>query len=279
VWRSLRTIRERAVRAPADDRDHRPERELGRPPSRAAPVRPNRAFERAIRDARSTGGPRSWRKRCSRRPHSFASHPSLIRHADHLVAGSRGAEQRGRSCRRRGVFSRRRSPSGPLERSTAVWRARRVCRTDRERRPRAGAARRTPSAKFLSPSAYAAKASLVEPVSSIEARSLSRWTKSGSARAPRAEAAAGPRAPRRLLGTQRRDARTIRVHDNWDQYEGRIDPKNAVGWHVIAMTGDVHVVLAEHRRVGLIVRDRIDRRDVGDSHPAHPTCDLGQGPS
>jgi integrase len=44
------------------------------------------------------------------------------------------------------------------------------------------------------------------------------------------------------------DARTIRVHDNWDQYEGRIDPKSAAGWRVIPMTGDLHVVLAEHRR-------------------------------
>lgn len=45
-----------------------------------------------------------------------------------------------------------------------------------------------------------------------------------------------------------REARTIRVNDGWDQYEGRIDPKSAAGWRTVPMTGDLHVVLAEHRR-------------------------------
>jgi integrase len=44
------------------------------------------------------------------------------------------------------------------------------------------------------------------------------------------------------------DAHTIRVNDNWDQYEGRIDPKSAAGWRTVPMTGDLHVILAEHRR-------------------------------
>jgi integrase len=38
------------------------------------------------------------------------------------------------------------------------------------------------------------------------------------------------------------------VHDGWDQYEGRIDPKSAAGWRPVPMTGDLHVILAEHRR-------------------------------
>jgi integrase len=44
------------------------------------------------------------------------------------------------------------------------------------------------------------------------------------------------------------DARTIRVHAGWDQYEGQIDPKSAAGWRTVPMTGDLHVILAEHRR-------------------------------
>jgi integrase len=44
------------------------------------------------------------------------------------------------------------------------------------------------------------------------------------------------------------DARTIRVHDGWDQYEGRIDPKSAAGWRTVPMTGDLHLILSEHRR-------------------------------
>ena len=44
------------------------------------------------------------------------------------------------------------------------------------------------------------------------------------------------------------DARTIRVHAGWDQCEGRIDPKSAAGWRTVPMTGDLHVILAEHRR-------------------------------
>lgn len=44
------------------------------------------------------------------------------------------------------------------------------------------------------------------------------------------------------------DARTIRVHSSWDQYEGEIDPKSAAGLRTVPMTGDLHVILAEHRR-------------------------------
>jgi integrase len=44
------------------------------------------------------------------------------------------------------------------------------------------------------------------------------------------------------------ERRTIRVNDGWDQYEGRIDPKSAAGWRTVPMTGDLHVILAEHRR-------------------------------
>jgi integrase len=44
------------------------------------------------------------------------------------------------------------------------------------------------------------------------------------------------------------EARTIRVHAGWDQYEGQIDPKSAAGWRTVPMTGDLHVLLAEHRR-------------------------------
>ena len=44
------------------------------------------------------------------------------------------------------------------------------------------------------------------------------------------------------------DARTIRVYGGWDQYEGAIDPKSAAGWRTVPMTGDLHVILAEHRR-------------------------------
>ncbi len=45
------------------------------------------------------------------------------------------------------------------------------------------------------------------------------------------------------------DARTIRVHSGWDQYEGEIDPKSAAGWRTVPMTGELHVILAEHRRL------------------------------
>ena len=44
------------------------------------------------------------------------------------------------------------------------------------------------------------------------------------------------------------DARTIRVHSSWDQYEGEIDPKSAAGWRTVPMTGNLHVIIAEHRR-------------------------------
>jgi integrase len=44
------------------------------------------------------------------------------------------------------------------------------------------------------------------------------------------------------------DARTIRVHSSWDQYEGPVDPKSEAGWRTVPMTGDLHVILAEHRR-------------------------------
>jgi integrase len=44
------------------------------------------------------------------------------------------------------------------------------------------------------------------------------------------------------------DARTIRVHSSWDQYEGPVDPKSAAGWRTVPMTGDLHVILSEHRR-------------------------------
>ena len=44
------------------------------------------------------------------------------------------------------------------------------------------------------------------------------------------------------------EARTIRVHAGWDQYEGEIDLKSAAGWRTVPMTGDLHAILAEHRR-------------------------------
>ena len=44
------------------------------------------------------------------------------------------------------------------------------------------------------------------------------------------------------------DARKIRVHSSWDQYEGPVDPKSKAGWRTVPMTGDLHAILAEHRR-------------------------------
>ena len=44
------------------------------------------------------------------------------------------------------------------------------------------------------------------------------------------------------------DARTIRVQTSWDQYDGEIDPKSEAGWRTVPMTGDLHVILTEHRR-------------------------------
>jgi integrase len=44
------------------------------------------------------------------------------------------------------------------------------------------------------------------------------------------------------------DERTITVDDGWDQHEGRIDPKSSAGRRVVPMTGDLHEILAEHRR-------------------------------
>jgi integrase len=44
------------------------------------------------------------------------------------------------------------------------------------------------------------------------------------------------------------DVCTIRVNSSWDQYEGEIDPKSAAGWRTVPMTGDLHGILAEHRR-------------------------------
>jgi integrase len=45
------------------------------------------------------------------------------------------------------------------------------------------------------------------------------------------------------------EARTIRVHGGWDAVEGPIDPKSRAGWRTVPMTGDLHVILTEHRRL------------------------------
>ena len=44
------------------------------------------------------------------------------------------------------------------------------------------------------------------------------------------------------------EARTITVDNGWDPYEGELEPESRAGSRTVPMTGDLHVILAEHRR-------------------------------